>query len=201
MSNTGIALTHFIHLGWVKNLSTSTLTFDITQFFPSLNYHLLTLILEKVGFDLCIVKFFSKYLVCRKTYYFWNSFSSPSFNVNIGVGQGSTLSSILSAFYLSPFLHILENWLKNLKILISILSFVDNGLLVAQSKSFHLSNSFLFYSYNVVSNLLSKFGFLVEHSKTKVFYFTRSYSTLNPSPLNISSIGGPILHSRIPGNT
>ena len=30
---------------------TNTLAFDIAQFFPSLNYHLLSLILRKVGFD------------------------------------------------------------------------------------------------------------------------------------------------------
>jgi len=85
----------------------------------------------KVGFDSCIVKFFSNYLVGRKIHYFWNSFSSLSFNINIGVSQGLALSSILLALYLLPFLHILENQLKNLKISISILSFVDNGLLVA----------------------------------------------------------------------
>ena len=183
-------------MGWVKNLSTSTLAFDIAQFFPSLNHHLLTLILGKVGFNLCIVKFFSNYLVSRKIHYFQNSFYSPSFNVNVGIGQGSALSPILLAFYLLSFLHILENQLKNLKIPIFILSFVDNGLLVAQNKSFHLSNSLLFCSYNVISNLLLKFGLLVEHSKTKVFYFTRSHSTFNPPPLDLSSIGGPILYSK-----
>jgi len=55
---------------WVRNLSTSTLAFDISQFFSSLNHCLLTLILEKVGFDSRIVKFFSNYLIGRKTQYF-----------------------------------------------------------------------------------------------------------------------------------
>ena len=41
------ALTHFICMGQVKNLSTSTLTFNIAQFFLLLNYYLLTLILRK----------------------------------------------------------------------------------------------------------------------------------------------------------
>jgi len=41
------------------------------------------------------------------------------------------LSPILSALYLAPVFHILEKQLKNLKIPVSILSFVDNGLLVA----------------------------------------------------------------------
>jgi len=62
------------------------------------------------------------YLVRRKTNYMWNDISSPSFKVNVGVGQGSALSPILSALYLSPFLYILE---KRLKILIFLfLSFL-----------------------------------------------------------------------------
>ena len=34
----GVALTHIIRAGWTKNMSMSTLTFDISQFFPSLNH-------------------------------------------------------------------------------------------------------------------------------------------------------------------
>ena len=37
-TDAGVALTHTIRAGWVKNLSTSTLAFDIAQFFPSLNH-------------------------------------------------------------------------------------------------------------------------------------------------------------------
>ena len=82
----GIALIYIIQTGWVKNLLTSTLTFDIAQFFPLLNHCLLTLIMKKAGFDNCIVSFFANYLVDRKTNYFWNNFMSPIFNINIGVG-------------------------------------------------------------------------------------------------------------------
>jgi len=85
-SDTSVALTHFIRMEWVRNLSTSTLAFNISQFFPSLNHHSLTLILGKVGFDSRVVKFFSNYLIGRKTQYFWNSFSSPFLNVDVGVG-------------------------------------------------------------------------------------------------------------------
>ena len=65
-----IALAHIIHTGWVKNLSISTLTFDIAQFFPSLNHHLLSLIMRKAGFNNHIVLFFTNYLMDRKTNYF-----------------------------------------------------------------------------------------------------------------------------------
>jgi len=37
-TNAGVILTHIIQSGWVKNLITSTLAFDITQFFPFLNH-------------------------------------------------------------------------------------------------------------------------------------------------------------------
>jgi len=118
------------------------------------------------------------------------------FDVNVRVGQGFTLFPILSTLYLSLFLYILENWLKNLKIPISILSFVDNGLIITQNKSFDISNSHLFCSYNVLSKLLDSFGLIIEHSKTEIFHFSRSQGFFNPSPLNLSSLGGPILRPK-----
>ena len=63
----GIALIYIIYTGWVKNLSTSTLAFDIAQFFPLLNHCLLFLIMRKAGFDNHIVSFFTNYLMDRKT--------------------------------------------------------------------------------------------------------------------------------------
>ena len=181
---------------WIRNILTSILASDISQFFPSLNHCLLTLMLGKAGFDPRVIKFFSNYLVGRRTQYFWNSFSSPFFNVDVGVGQGSVLSPILSALYLALFLHILENHLKNLKILVSMLSFIDNGLLVAQNKSISFSNSLLFCSYNIVSDLLSKFSLLVEHLKTKVFHFSRLHGQFNLPPLNLSPLSSFILYSK-----
>ena len=88
--------------------------------------------------------FFKNYLVGRKTKYLWNEFISPSFNVNVGVRQGSALSPILSALYLLPVFYSLENCLKILKIPISIISIVDNGLFISQNKSISHSNANLF---------------------------------------------------------
>jgi len=126
----------------------------------------------------------------------WNEFSSPYFEVNVGVGQESALSPILSSLYLSPFLYILENRLKNLRIPVSILSFVDDGLIVAQNKSFDISNSQLFCSYNVLTKLLDSFGLIIEHSKTEIFHFSQSQGVFNPPPLDLSLIGGPILRPK-----
>ena len=113
--------------------------------------------------------------------------------MNVGVGQGSALSPILSALYLSLFLYILENCLKNLNIPVSIISFVDDGLFISQNKSLDISNSCLFCSYNVMTKLLERFSLIVEHSKTEVFHFNRSQDFFNPPPLNLSPIGESIL--------
>jgi len=192
-SNASIALTHIVRSGWAKGKSTSTLAFDISQFFLLLNHRLLVLILEKASLNPKVTAFFANYLVQKRTNYLWNNLSSPMFDVNVGVGQGSALSPILSTLYLSPLLYILENWLKNFKIPISILSFVDDGLFIAQNKSFDTSNSHLFCSYNVLSKLLNNFGLIIKHSKTEIFHFNRSQDVFNPPPLDLSPLGGLIL--------
>ena len=141
--------------------------------------------------------FFHDYLVGRKTKYFWNRFSSPSFNVDVGVGQGSALSSlILLALYPSLLFHILEKKLKNLKIPVSILSFVDNVLFVAQDKYLMVSNLNLFYSYYFFSSLLKKFGQILKYGKIEVFHFSRSHSTFNSPLLDLLSLEDPVLKPR-----
>ena len=192
----GVALMHIVRSRWVKGKSTSTLAFDISQFFPSLNHNLLTTTLSKAGLEPKVSKFFADYLVQRKTNYIWNNLQSPEFEVNVDVGQGSVLSPILSALYLAPFLHILEKHLKILKIPIFMLSFVDNGLIIAQNNSIPISNSQLFCSYNVLSNLLTDFSLVIEHGKTEIFHFTRSHGEFNPPPLDLSPLGGPVLHPK-----
>ena len=127
--------------------------------------------------------------------YSWTNFSSSTFKINIRVGQGSALSPILSAFYLSLFIYILENQLKNLKIPTLFISFVDDGLFISQSNSIDISISCLYCSYNVLTNLLEKFGLVVEHSKTEILHFNRSHGVFNPPPLDLSSLGENILLS------
>jgi len=140
-----------------------------------------------------VFNFFKNYLVGRKTSYCWNNFISPSFDINVGVGQGSALSPILSALYLSPVFHSLEKHLKILKIPISINSFVDDGLFISQNKSISHLNANLFCSYNVISSLLLKFSLIVEHGKTDVFHFSRLHRVFVSPFLNLSPIGGLLL--------
>ena len=147
---------------------------------------------SKVGLEPKMFIFFADNLVQRKMNYVWNNLQSPGFEVNVGVGQGSVLSPILLALYLTLFLHILEKCLKILKIPISMLFFVDNSLIIAQNKSILISNSQLFCSYNVLSNLLTDFSLVIKHGKTETFHFNRSHGEFNPPPLDLSPLGGPV---------
>ena len=196
--NVDIFLIHLIYSGQVKNLLTSTLAFNIAQFFPSLNYQLLPIILDKADFDSKVSSFFSNYLIDRKTQYLQNSFTSPFFCVDIGIGQGSVLSLILSALYLSPIFHIFKKRAKNP---VSFLSFVDDGLFISQEKSLEKTNSHLFCSYNTIFSLLEQFRLVIEHRKSEVFHFSRSHGLFNPLYW-ISAISEVLFSNpKIPGNT
>jgi len=171
--------------------------FDITQFFPSLNHQFLSLCLTKAGLNTNVICFFNSYQSNYSTSYSWNTFTSPSFNVNVGVGQGSALSSILSALYLAPIIKMFKKRIKNLnkEIPTDILSFVDNRLLISQEKSYPLSNSFLLYSYNIILKILIDAGLVIEHNKTEIFHFTRAQYLSNPS-INLTTVGGPIINPK-----
>ena len=108
------------------------------------------------------------------------------------------LSPILSALYLSLFIYILENCLKNLKIPTSFISFVDDSLFISQSNLIDISNSCLYCSYNILTNLLEKFDLVVEHSKTEIFHFNRSYGVFNLPSLDLSPLERNVLQ---PNNT
>jgi len=127
----GIFLTHLVQAGWAKSLKTSIIAFDIAQFFLSLNYSMLTLILRHFGFPDCVVDFFSNYLVGRSTQYSWNSFLSDVCDADVGVEQGSVLSPILSVLYIAPLIRIFEHRAQALNLSTSILLFVDDSLLIS----------------------------------------------------------------------
>jgi len=112
------------------------------------------MILDKAEFYLRISTFFSNYLINRKTQYIWNSFVSPSFRIDVEVGQGSALLPILFTFYITFIFHIFDKRTQNLlpNISISTFSFIDDSFFISQEKSYEKSNINLFYSYSIISS-------------------------------------------------
>jgi len=54
----------------------------------------------------------------------------------------------------------------------------------------------LYYSYNVISSLLMKFGLIMEHRKTEVFHFSRLYEMFDLSLLDFMLLGDYVLYSK-----
>ena len=85
--------------------------------------------------------------------------------------------------------------MKKLSIPISVflLSFVDNSLFVSQEKSYEKSNAILYSGYNIVFSLFNKFGLVIEHNRSEIFYFSKSTKEANLSPLNLRPIKDTVI--------
>ncbi|KAJ3553847.1 hypothetical protein NP233_g12553 [Leucocoprinus birnbaumii] len=161
---------HPNQLGWAKGLKTSVIMFDIAQFFPSLNHEMLLGILAKQGFPAHVCQFFASYLVGRGMRYLWNSFSSNLRLTDMGVGQGSALSPILSALYLAPVIWLFEWWAAHVGC--NVLSYVNDGTLIVQCKTLEDNLPPLREAYKIMFNLFDAFGLVMEHNKSELFHFT-----------------------------
>jgi len=144
--------------------------FDLVQYFLSLNHTAITLILDHMGFADDIVNFFADYLVGRYTKLFWDNQLSDLFSAAVGVGQGSArLSPILSVLYLASVL-----WKFHTERPTDIfISYVDDGTIIVQSKTWKENLKKLKSSYAVVFQLMSALGLVLEHDKSEAFYFSR----------------------------
>jgi hypothetical protein len=189
VEDAAVALTHHVRTGWAHKKATSVLAFDIAQFFPSLNHNVLSEIIKHFGFSSKVVSFFSDYLTKRKRKYTIKGEISPFYDSDVGVGQGSVLSPILSALYIAPVFHLLDKWntdedesMYHLS-LTSFLSFVDDGLLVATGDNVLDIQTSLKEAYAQITSIFTDFGLVMEHTKTELFNFVESacyYNSLNP---------------------
>ena len=170
----GVYLTHLVRAGWARGHKTSVLAFDIAQFFPSLNHEFLLAVMKKLGFPPLVVKFFESYLVERFTAYCWNRFKSEPLQADVGVGQGSALSPVLSALYIAPLMQLYE--LESPHLDTTLISYVDDGTVVTQSTNLDTNNVILKVAYAILFRLFTASGLALEHNKTELFHFTRERS-------------------------
>ncbi|CAA7263208.1 unnamed protein product [Cyclocybe aegerita] len=174
----GLILTHLVQVGWVKGLQTSALAFDITQFFPSINHEMFIAVLRKQGFLLILVDFFASYLVGHSTVYCWNIFQSDFWSVGVGVRQGSALSPVISGLFIALVMKLF--CIKAALLNMTLLSFVDNGTILAQSKQLNDNNVGWRKAYKIIYLLFVAFTLVLEHDKTELFHFSHGHDTYNP---------------------
>jgi len=173
-----VFLTHLIQAGWAKKLKTSVMAFDIAQFFPSLNHDVLMVVIQKVGFPLVLGNFFHSYLTGHKTMYKWDNLVSGLFAADIGVGQGSGLSLVLSGLYIGPVLQLFS--FEPISKEVQLLSYMDDSTVLTQST--HLAQNLpkLKKAYGIIFRLLTTLGLILEHDKSEVFYFSRLRGESHP---------------------
>jgi hypothetical protein len=183
----GVFLTHLVKAGWAKGHKTSVIAFDVAQFFPSLNHEFLLRILSQQGFPTHVGAFFTSYLVGRSTSYRYGLESSPFFDADVGVGQGSALSPMLSSIYFSAAMRLFYS--QSTKLEVDLLSYVDDGTLVCQARKTSQCLPRLAQAYGIMFQVLSDMGLSMEHSKTELFHF--SCEQKNYQDLSISLPVGP----------
>ncbi|KAJ2923473.1 hypothetical protein H1R20_g13621, partial [Candolleomyces eurysporus] len=168
----GLFLTHLVRSGWAQKLQTSVVAFDVAQFFPSINHQFLLAVLEKLGFNRRVVAFFRSYLVDRFTTYAWNRDTSDPRRADVGVGQGSALSPVLSALVIAPVMKLFRK--RSAGLGCTLISYVDDGDIIVQSSEIDTNCVMLRHAYSIVFELFTKTGLALEHDKTELFHFTRA---------------------------
>ncbi|RXW12052.1 hypothetical protein EST38_g13802 [Candolleomyces aberdarensis] len=168
----GLFLMHLVRSGWAKGLQTSVVAFDVAQFFPSINHQFLLAVLKKQGFSSKVTAFFGSYLVDRFTSYAWNRDTSDPRRADVGVGEGSALSPVLSALVIAPVMKIFK--LRSVGLACTLISYVDDGDIIVQSPEIDTNCVMLRHAYGIVFDLFTGSGLAFEHDKTELFHFTRA---------------------------
>ncbi|KAF8638448.1 hypothetical protein AX17_002205, partial [Amanita inopinata Kibby_2008] len=168
-TDAGLSLLAFIQDAQRKGLCPSFLTFDIAQFFPSINHDLLCQILQRLGFSSKLVKFFSSFFSNRHTTYAWGSFKSPLFPFSLGVPQGDCLSPILAAIYIAVLFILMERRFGTTNKL--FLSFVDDGGIAVASQSYTQNCQLLQDILLFATDNTNRLGLRIEDDKTEFIHF------------------------------
>ena len=123
-------------------------------------------------------EFFCSYLTSHKTMYKWDNSVSGLFAMDIGVGQGSGLSLVLSGLYISLVLKLFS--FKPILKEVQLLSYVDDGTILTQSTCLVQNLPKLTAAYRVIFRLLMALGLVLEHDKSEVYHFSRLRGESHP---------------------
>ena len=92
--------------------------------------------------------------------------------------QGSALSSVLSALFITLIMKLFEHTAALQGI--TLLSYVDDGTIIIQSPSLTDNCAVLQAAYIEIFQLFTAFALVLEHDKTELFHFDWSHSCKLP---------------------
>ena len=164
----GICLVSAIRKGWRLKLHTSILALDVEQFYPSVNHHMLLTTLNKFGFHTKLTTFLGDYLKGRSTTLGYAGATSQSFEMKVGLGQGSSLSPVLANLYIAPVVRMVDMFLPKSA---DIQFYVDDGTIRISSESLEVNCQVLAAAYKFIDHKLSQLGLAIGHDKTELIHF------------------------------
>lgn len=88
-----------IYAAWNENKITSLLMMDVSVAYPNTSHERLLHNLRKRKIDTKVVNWIASFLTDRHTIVRTNEYTTPKLSINLGLPQGSLLSSILYLFY------------------------------------------------------------------------------------------------------
>lgn len=181
-TDAGIQLVQHVRAAWDQGIETTMLLFDVSQFFPSVRPDLLIRILQKQGFNDILCSWFRDYFSDRKTVFLIHGKHTSEITVEGGVGQGSSLSPILTNLYIAPILHkwapIHQRQFGNTMIQF----FVDDGaILVSHKDGLSVNNAIIQHIYEDIATDLNKIGLAVEAAKFELIHFRRGRQAWTPN--------------------
>ncbi|KAF8657987.1 hypothetical protein AX14_007760 [Amanita brunnescens Koide BX004] len=166
----GVILASFITNAKEVGLHTMACTFDISQFFPSLDHQITALILKRMGFTKKLVTLLGSYFRDQTTFYHWDTATSKSYNFSVGTPQGDCISPVLSVLYLASALRIIVP-IPFPPPNVCSLFFINDGLLYMASKSLTQNCSHIECKLQDITTALSCIGLYIEADKTELIHF------------------------------
>jgi endonuclease/exonuclease/phosphatase family metal-dependent hydrolase len=173
----GLTFTQDIHDAWKKGNKASALFFDISGYFNFVNHEGLIARLNHLGFAPETILFIRSFLIGRTTTFSYDGVTSAPFNISNGIPQGSPLSPILSIIYGADLLKVCDPSEDCL----TILSYVDDGTILATSKSLETNIELLRNAYEIIFAWLKDNGLEVQPEKLELMHFTKGPDPSSPA--------------------
>ena len=170
--------------------------FDIQRFFDNLHVDRLVHLFSSLGFDTQLCEWVRSFLTDRRVTLTINGEESPALLLSHGTPQGSPLSPILSAIYLTPLLRLAESWKFH-----GLTTYVDDGSIFATGPTHKIATDRAASALRSVTEWLSRNGLGIDMDKTEYISFQPPralprYIGEQISSLTLSLPGGRVLSVR-----
>ncbi|CAE7022178.1 Zinc knuckle [Pyrenophora teres f. teres] len=161
-------LTNHIYSAWCKDDKVSVLGLDLSGAYDHVDRTELLNYLVELKFPPWLVKVIWSFLSDRRTYVHMPGYEGPEYWIEVGVPQGSPLSSLLFLLYAAPLLKQIT-----CDRTIEVFSYVDDTYIVVRTKTYDENVLKLEKSHNILHQWASQKNLRFSPTKYNVMHFAR----------------------------